>query len=341
MQISSFLLLISTIACGVATLTGQSEFQLGFWNVENLFDTTNAASINDVDFTPLGRYEWTETRLQKKMNDLSKVIHDMDQENDLALLGLAEIENYKILNRLNTDFVGSGYEIVHKESPDERGIDCALIFKPAILELVNHHFITVFLAGTEKTRDIIEAEFKPVNAAGRSSLFVFVNHWPSRWGGQEQTDPLRRSAAFTLRTRIDQILMSKPKADIIVMGDFNDYPNDPSLIEVLRAAAFRIDPYPGDLINTTWELNEDPTAGTCMYKGSWVVLDQIIISYGMMDKTDYSWVSGSSKPFHKDYLIESKGEYAGWPFRMFRGGQYQGGYSDHLPIICRVVFSEY
>lgn len=339
MSSSRVLLTLLFLVSGVSSSIGQKSFQAGFWNIENLFDTTNALNINDDDFTPTGRNEWTEERILDKMKRISHVIKDMNKNDDLAVLGLAEIENFQILERLNNDFINQGFKIVHKESPDERGIDCALIYNPEIIELVDKNFIAVNLAGIEKTRDIVEAEFTMSNAGSNSSLIVFINHWPSRWGGKEKTDPLRRSAALTLRTRIDHILLKNPKADIIVMGDFNDYPDDPSLNKILRAGPFRSDHFPGDLFNTSWDLNLDPDAGTCMYRGTWVVLDQIIISYGMLDNINYNIMSGSSKPFLKDYLIESKGKYAGWPFRMFRSGQYQGGYSDHLPISCRVAYN--
>jgi len=331
-------LILTILVSGISHAIGQDSFQIGFWNIENLFDTTKSANTRDGDFTPSGRYEWTEDRLVKKVQDLSRVIHDIDRNNDLAILGLAEIENYSVLNRLNQDFIKRDLKIIHKESPDERGIDCALLYDPQQFTLVEKHFIPVFLAGDDKTRDIIEAEFTTTGTKRHSNLFVFINHWPSRWGGQAQTDPLRRTAAATLRTRIDEILLMNPKADIIILGDFNDHPNDPSLYDVLKAAPFTVKPYPGDLINTTWKLHEDPNAGTLMYRGKWGVLDQIIISYGMMDGTGFHWKLNSTAPFKPDYLIESDGKYAGWPFRMHRSGKYQGGFSDHLPVVCRVSY---
>lgn len=333
------LLILIILTGGFSQAIGQISYQFAFWNVENLFDTTDAQATQDEQFTSSGEYEWTDERLTKKFNDLSKVIHDLDSKDDLAILGLAEIENYSVLERLNLEFVQGGFNIIHKESSDERGIDCALLYDPQKLVLVDEQFISIFLAGDEKTRDIVEAQFRIANTPGHNSLYVFVNHWPSRWGGQAQTDPLRRQAAATLRTRIDHILVKEPKADIVIMGDFNDYPNDPSLRQVLRAGPLKANAYPGDLINTTWKLHEDPNAGTIMYRGDWGVLDQIIISAGMMDKKAFSWVLNSTHPFRPDYLLESGGKYHGWPYRMFRSGAYQGGYSDHLPIFCRVSYT--
>ncbi|MEA3287433.1 MAG: hypothetical protein U9Q77_08675 [Candidatus Marinimicrobia bacterium] len=334
-------LVLIILAGSISNVIGQNSFQVGFWNIENLFDTTDALDIRDDDFTPSGKYLWTEKRLVKKFQDLSKVIHHIDQDQDLALLGLAEIENYSVLQRLNQTYLQGAFEIIHKESPDERGIDCGLLFDSGKLNLIQAHFIPIFLAGDEKTRDIIEAIFTFSGSKQKSQLHVFINHWPSRWGGQAKTDPLRRSVAATLRNRIDEILTIDPHTDIIIMGDFNDHPNDPSLLQVLRAGSQGSSTYfPGDLINTTWNLHLDPDHGTYMYRGNWGVLDQVIISSGMEDEHGFKWTNQSTTPFSPKYLLEPGGKYAGWPFRMYRSGKYQGGYSDHLPILCRISYSD-
>jgi predicted extracellular nuclease len=334
-----FLIVVLIYSGGQSQLHAQSQFKAAFWNVENLFDTTNAALVQDDDFSPTGKYNWTEEKLVKKLKDLSRVVHDLDEGNDLAILGLAEIENKDILYRLNNHFIKRGFKIVHKESPDERGIDCALLYDPSKLMLKNRHFLPIFLAGDEKTRDIVEAEFSVVGGNDDKTLFVFINHWPSRWGGQKETDPLRRTTARTLRKRIDHILVKNPQADILIMGDFNDYPDDPSLYEVLRARSAGPQSYPGDLINTLWSLHKNPDAGTYMYRGKWTVLDQIIISEGMRDKKNFDWIFESSEAFKPNYLIEKEGKNKGWPFRTYRGIKYQGGYSDHLPVFCNIIVS--
>ncbi|MCF7807868.1 MAG: endonuclease/exonuclease/phosphatase family protein [Candidatus Marinimicrobia bacterium] len=339
MRISRSLMIVISLASSLTQITGQTPIQVAFWNIENLFDTTNTERISDDDFTPSGRYEWTESRLLKKLHDLSQVIHDLNQNWDLAVLGLAEIENREVLERLNSDFIKRNFDLVHKESPDERGIDCGLLYDPSLLHLYRSFFIPIFLGGDEKTRDIIEAEFKYQQDPKGYSLYVFVNHWPSRWGGQAQTDPLRRKAAATLRNRIDQILRSDPSADIIVMGDLNDHPDDPSVQDVLLARKMSAQYLPGELINTMWPIHADPQRGTYKYRGEWGCLDQILISRGLTDTFGFTWTFQSTDVFSPAYLIETEGEYAGWPFRMYRSGTYHGGYSDHLPVHCQLTYN--
>jgi len=316
---------------------GQRPVKLAFWNVENLFDTTNAVQIQDDDFTPMGKYHWTEDRLAAKFQALSRVIHDLNHGSDLALIGLAEIENREVLQRLNSQYLQDHFAIIHKESPDERGIDCAILYDPKLLKLEEKDFIPIWLSGDERTRDIIEAVFQLQGQDTPARLHVFINHWPSRWGGEEATAPYRKTTALTLRTRIDELLTENPQADIIILGDFNDYPDDPSLLQVLRAGPSAS--YPGDLINTTWPINMDPAAGTVMYRGDWKVFDQIIISAGLMDLHGFSWAPHSTQVFHPGYLIEDQGKFAGWPFRTYRRGKYQAGYSDHLPLTCQINYS--
>ena len=318
----------------------QGSFQVGFWNIENLFDTTNAVLAGDDDFTPNGKYHWTEERLAEKCADLARVIQDINSTTDLALLGLAEIENYQVLDRLNRSIPKAAFQIVHKESPDERGIDCGLLYNPHQLRLRSASFLPVYLAAGEKTRDIIEAQFTVKEAVYSPTLYVFINHWPSRWGGEAETDPLRQAAAGTLRQRVDHILMLDPRADIIIMGDFNDYPDNTSLRAVLRAAPPQTSGLPGDLINTTYPLHQEPDRGTYVYRGEWGVLDQIIISAGLLDDLGFSWVPFSTHAFRPEYLLEKTGDHAGWPFRTYRGNDYQGGYSDHLPILCNIKFDQ-
>ncbi len=309
-----------------------------FWNVENLFDTLDNPLTADDDFTPEGRYAWNTERLSEKFERLAKVINS--QTPAPAILGLCEIENRAVLETLVHDHLKHPYRIIHRDSPDERGIDVALLIDSQELEVRKAHWIPVLLPGDDQTRDILEVQLRTPGQP-RDDLTVFINHWPSRWGGQAATDPLRRLAARALRTRIDEIFRKNPATDILIMGDLNDHPDDPSVHDVLLARPFpgRNSPVslPGQLINTSWELMQTEGRGTYMYRGHWDVLDQIIISPGLTDETGIHWVKGSTAAYRPSYLLQSTGEYSGWPFRTIAGGTYLGGYSDHLLVHCQLA----
>lgn len=333
-MLRSFLVLLLVLPL----LAEPTPVRIAFWNIENLFDTIDDPLKRDDDFTPNGRYEWTPERLNEKYQHLAQVIND--SENRPAILGLCEIENREVLETLVTEYLDGRYAIVHRDSPDERGIDVALLHdRDFTVSYQQWH--TIPLPGNDRTREILEVHLKPKDQQ-RTTLVVFINHWPSRYGGQLESEPKRRLAASTLRQRVDQLLKSDPRSDIIIMGDFNDYPTDPSLKSVLQAVPLPERPtdptFPGKLFNTTWDLHAAEGQGTYMYRGTWGVLDQIIITAGLLDQRGFWWESGSTSPYRKDYILQQQGKYAGWPWRMYAGGRYLGGYSDHLMIRCTLYY---
>ncbi len=325
-------ILIILATCSL-TWAQTEQYCVAFWNVENLFDLQDDPFRNDDDFTDSGRYAWTQERLDLKYDRLSQVMNDINGRRGADIMGLCEVENLPVLEPLLATYLDRPYAVVHKDSPDERGIDCALLYDKTRFVLVHAKFHPVLLPGDDHTRDILEAELS-LGTQPNKRLFVFVNHWPSRWGGRVQTDPKRRMAAEVLRQRVDEILTKWPKADIVIMGDLNDHPDDASVHDVLLARAPESESLPGMLINTTWDIHLDPQTGTYMYRGDWGVLDQMIISQGMLDEKRFHWVEGSTTVFKPGYLRQKDGEYQGWPWRMYAGGNYLGGYSDHLPVYC-------
>jgi predicted extracellular nuclease len=328
-----FILFGSQIYCGP-----MSTYFIAFWNVENLFDTIDDPQTKDDEFTPTGQYEWTPERLRYKIELLSGAINDVNETRGPDILGFAEIENIEVLNALNSK-LNRNYQIIHRDSPDERGIDAALLYDASRFKLVGTYFHRIPLGYKDTSREIIEGVFMPIDENSDAKLYVFVNHWPSHYGGSKKTDAKRRIAAQTLRDRINLIEATQPNADIIVMGDLNDYPNMPSIYEVLSAKESPEVLLPSDLFNTTWHLHETPGQGTHAYGGEWGVLDQIIVSQGMLDKKGFSWQTNSTLPNMPSYLINQSGKYEGAPFRMFGGGQYLGGYSDHLMITCKIILN--
>jgi len=300
---------------------------IAFWNVENLFDLDDDPRVDgDEEFTPAGSKEWSEQRLETKYQHMARVIDDMNHGRGPDVLGLCEVENREVLRGL-LPFLHTGrdYAIVHQDSPSDRGIDCALLFDPAVLSLRSSAF---FFVDADNTRDIVRVEF----VARSHPLTVFVNHWPSRGGDREGTG--RKRAARVLRAEIDKILTLDPAADVVVLGDFNDEPDDASIAGVLRA--LRAPAGEGDLLNTMWEIHTDENLGSYCYRGKWQTLDQLIVSPGLRDPDGFSWVEGSTTVIRQPYQMFHPGKADERPDRTYGGDRYYGGYSDHLPVCCQL-----
>ncbi len=306
------------------------ELSVAFWNVENLFDTVDdAATEGDEEFTPSADKKWTLTRLDIKLSNLSRVICDMNDQRGPDVLGLCEVENRQVvellvkqLSRLKRD-----YGIVHQDSPSYRGIDCALIYDRSKCELKRARFHSV---PGMTTRDIVEAE---LSIDGRD-LSVFVNHWPSRYNPADA----RSKVAGVLRRRIDQLLTATASADFVVLGDLNDTPADPSVLQTLRATRDS-DLKTGDLLGTMWKEHDDGDAGTYVYKNEWFVLDHVVVSPGLLDDRGLRWVRGSTSASRHGYqmYVPRNPDLLTRPSRSYSGPIFhQAGYSDHLPVTCRI-----
>lgn len=314
------ILLLSQAALG-------GDLYVAFWNVENLFDTVDDPAVaKDEEFTPTARKKWTAERLEQKLKDLARVIADMNAGRGPDVLGLCEVENrfvieelIKALARLDRD-----YAIVHKDSPSGRGIDCALIFDRKVLELASADFLLVH----GRTREIVEAELK----VDGDSLFVFVNHWPARGGDPEGKG--RVQAAKVLRKRIDALQKQDAGVDILVLGDLNDHPEDPSVRKHLGARAAPDGLPSGALYNSTEAFVGDPKRGTFNYRGKWEVIDHVILSAGLLDDDGFSWKKGSTSIIMRDYQLRAREASEPRPFATYRRDTYLGGPSDHMPVKC-------
>ncbi|WP_306642937.1 endonuclease/exonuclease/phosphatase family protein [Sanyastnella coralliicola] len=308
-----------------------SSISLMFYNVENLFDTVDDPDTYDEEFTPTGSKEWTEERYQHKLSQLGKVIASADSHMP-DILGLCEVENATVVQDLieSAWFKKAGYDFLHVDSPDGRGIDVALIYNPDRIELSLASTIQSKLPVGDRpnTRLVMHAEGEFEGKA----LHVFVNHWPSRHGGQEHSEPNRLTVAYNVRQKIDEILEKDPEAQIVMMGDFNDHPNNKSLMEVLSAGK------KGDrklLVNLMWEKHKSGL-GSYNYKGDWGALDQFIVSQNLVDGEGAD-VDESTVEFVKhDWMmyVNDKGE--AYPSRTYGGKNYYAGFSDHLPIFMKI-----
>lgn len=318
----------------------KSQFQLysvAFYNLENLFDTEDDPTILDDDFTPKGSYAWTETKYRKKLSNMAFVINRLAKEHTSygpAIIGVSEVENRKVLEDLiNTDELAKvGYGIVHYDSPDRRGIDVALLYNPTLFTLTSSKIYPYILPqdSTFKTRDQLLVS----GILAGEPFHVIVNHWPSRSGSK--SSELREFGASISKHIADSIYNADPDAKIVIMGDLNDDPTDPSCRIVLNAKKEQSEVEEGGLFNPFWKLYERGI-GSLFYQGSWNLFDQIIVSNSLANPKENTLRFWKAEVFNRDFLIQKEGQRKGYPFRTFTGNRFQNGYSDHFPTLIYMI----
>ncbi len=318
----------------IKTAIPPTGIRIAFYNVENLFDTHDDPTTNDADFLPSSPKQWTEERYHQKLAHLAEVIAAMDYP---AILGVAEVENEQVLQDLiSQESLKGKYRIVHDESPDERGIDVALLYQPAFFTPFLEKSLEVDLGGNDYTREILEVG--GTLGTENDTLYLLVNHWPSRSGGERASAPKRKKAATAARKGIDDLTAQHPNAKIIVMGDFNDEPTDASLFRVLEANGKEPTLDANDLFNPMYALQRQEK-GSYRFRNQWNMLDQIIMSQPLLSSssTDIYYRPESAHIFNDPMLLQQSGKYAGHPNRTYAGNKYLGGYSDHLPVYIELV----
>jgi predicted extracellular nuclease len=309
-----------------------------FYNVENLFDTQNDPLTRDDEYTPDGTRNWSEFRFREKVKKLGQVILSVGGWEAPEIVGVCEIENRYVLERLINESAlkKTKYEIVHQDSKDGRGIDVALLYRPDKFEVLHKEFIFLKFPydTTRKSRDILYVHGKAVDDI---ELHLFVNHWPSRFGGQLESEPGRIFAAETVKKKCEEILAKDPLANIIIMGDFNDEPMDKSIRHHLGARKDTIGIKDTELFNMMYE--KIGVAGTHKYQSHWGVLDQFIVSGALIKEKNNAFIKRhSANIFKAAFLLETDEVNMGYkPYRTFVGFKYHGGYSDHLPVFIDVM----
>ena len=301
------------------------------YNLENLFDCEDDSLTNDESFTPTGDHEWTEAKFWVKINNLSRAITAAGEWQTPILIGLCEVENAKVVKELlyHTQLREAGYLFIHKDSPDQRGVDVALAYLPEQFRLVHQEFIPVHITDGKPTRDILYATGILYNG---DTLHVFVNHWPSRYGGELESENKRMTAAETLREKTDSIFEKNEHSKIIIMGDFNDYPDNNSLIHGLCAYSPQKNCIFDQLYNLSYPIHQKGEFGSHKFGGKWGMLDQMIVSGELLDSEASCFVQQDGLKICKEKFLlkESATGYA--PKRSFLGTFFAYGYSDHLPI---------
>ena len=322
-------LVLSALICITPIFAGDT-LTVGFWNVENVFDLEDDPYKNDNEFAIGGKKRINKGIYNLKMNNIASVISKIGAD----VLGLCEIENEAVLKDLDSRVPSFEYQIVHYESADFRGIDVALFYNPEKLWLVDSRKIKVLLPSGKPTRDILHATLK----FEEQILHVFVNHWPSKYGGVEKTIPFRAAAARTLRKEVERLLEYNPNAEIVIMGDLNDEPIDPSIVEHLGANMDKTKVNGRDTIlwNVMEPYHRNKEGSTYKYGGKDMVYDHLIISSGLWDEKNLTFVNGSERVFDGPEYRQHVGKYDGSPFRFWAGNKLLGGYSDHMPIYLKI-----
>jgi predicted extracellular nuclease len=320
------------------------EYLILFYNTENFFDTYDDPDKNDNDFLPTSKRYWTKDRYFVKLEHISKVILSSGIEPPV-IAGFAEVENLFVLKDLtqNTPLSKFNYKIIHHDSPDPRGIDVAVIYRPDVYKPIRNIFYKIVSTKDHElhTREILYSK-GILNT--KDTIHVFVNHWPSRIGGLRKSEPKRIIVARMLRSKIDSINNVDRNAKIIIMGDFNDEPDNKSITEILQAENKPTNTVGNQLVNlsSSW-LKEISWKGTYKYKGRWSVFDQLIVSNALLKEKDAKLKCDETSAliFYSDFLLKEDENNSGKkPFKTYNGMKYLGGFGDHLPVLLRLTYNE-
>ena len=322
-------------------LYSQDEYQkfhtVAFYNVENLFDTINDIKKND-EASPIMEIEKGRSDIYfRKLKNLSKVISEIvySLTNSFpSIVGLSEVENKTVVEDLiNTGKLKNGnYGISHFDSPDDRGIDVALIYRKEFFKVLNEKNHRLILNDETSGEVIFTRDQLVVDGLLEGErYFLIINHWPSRYGGELKSRPLRNKAAQLNIEIIDSLNSIHNNPKIITMGDFNDDPKNESIKNILNAKNYKLNLNSQELYNPFENMHKEGV-GTLVYRGNWNLFDQIIISESLLNNKSKEFSYYNSFIYKEKYLINQDGNYKGYPFRSFAGGRYLDGYSDHLPV---------
>jgi hypothetical protein len=305
-----------------------------FYNLENFYDTSDDSLKQDNEFLPMGERRWTNHRFYVKLSNISRVVANTGNWEPPAVIGLCEVENRKVLEKLvGSDLLKSWeYQIIHKDSPDERGIDVAALYRPSVFMPLSYRYFPPVGQGepTPFTREILHVSGI---MAGKDTIHLFFNHWPSRYSGLMETRNLRKQAAQRLKDEIRQLQIKYKNPKIIVMGDFNDQPEDESLLNALEAGKEMNHNF-NHLVNLSFPWIK-MKKGTLKYQTQWNIFDQIIVSESVLDEESSLFsMPEDARILDMPFLLEQDEKFTGMKLkRTYEGFTYKGGFSDHLPVL--------
>ena len=326
----------------LTTLSAQEKryelYSVGFYNLENLFDTIHDKGKNDFEFLPDGANKWGTLKYTNKVKNMAKVLNEMGTDVlpvGMAAVGVSEIENSRVLKDLveHEILAPRGWDFVHIEGPDKRGVDCALLYNPKLFKPISSKlapYTTEDNDTTYKTRGflIVSGEM------GGEMVHIIVNHWPSRYA----KSPARERAGTLVRMLTDSLMTEMPDSKVLIMGDMNDDPDNKSMKSCLGAVREKEEiKSASDLYNPWWNILRKKGHGTLKYNGKWNLFDQIVLSGNAIGNNRSTLKLYKTEIFSRNYLFQQEGRYKGNTLRTHAGGVWLNGYSDHLPVIVYLV----
>ncbi len=347
--IQQFLLI--SIFCCISKFTSifgqtQKEYKIAtvaFYNAENLFDYEDDPLTFDDDRTPEGKDHWTEEIYHKKIHNIATVIAQIGQErskNAPAIIGLAEIENQKVLEDLvaTPQLAPYNYQIIHFDAPDRRGIDVALLFQQGffVKSHASKHELLIYDKEITNKRVYTRDQLLVSGFLDGDAIHILVNHWPSRRGGEKRSSYKRIAAAKLNKHLIDSLQTTDPYAKIITLGDLNDDPTSPSLKKILKSMSNKKSVSTKGLYNPMEKLHRQGY-GSLAYGDTWNLFDQILLTKAFLENKNQGYSYYKAGIYSPDFLTTPQGRYKGYPFRSFANGTFTNGYSDHFPVYIHLV----
>jgi len=328
------------------TLFSQNNYQIktiAFYNLENLFDTINDPTKND-EASPMMKIKENRSIVyQKKLNNMAKVLSQLgtkEAKNSPVIIGVAEVENRKVLEDLTqTSYLkDKNYGIIHYDSPDLRGIDVALLYQENYFKPIHHETFELKLWDENGKRIYTRDQLLVSGYLDDELIYIIVNHWPSRRGGEEKSRSKREKAAYLNTKIIEKIKLSDPNPKVIIMGDLNDDPTNASLKTVLKTKAIKANVKKGDIYNPMEDMFRRGQ-NTLVYRDNINLFDQIMFTSPLLTTTkDYTtYKMYKVNVFNPQYLTTQTGKFKGYPYRSFAGSHFIGGYSDHYPVYMYLI----
>lgn len=340
------LIITIVLVSAIAVCFAQKPHKIMFYNMENFFDTINDPETNDEEFLPDGVKRWNSIKYNKKLHNMERVLFDiaaLDRDYPIVI-GVSEIENRSVLEDIvsTPKLRPANYSICHYDSPDLRGVDVAFIYRPDVFKLEGSDNVPIRIESLPdfRTRGIVTMW----GTIDNEPFFFMVSHWPSRLGGQQASAFKRNAVAQQMRAIADSVLKVNPATKIVAMGDFNDDPTDESVEEYLGAKTSLKELQPGDFYTPFADMLK-AGLGTLAYRDAWNLFDNIVITENLARGTTgkLRLVKDPNKKtkyygniFKPSYLIQKEGQFKGYPLRTFVGNNFQGGYSDHLPVFIYI-----